>query len=102
MRDKRFTVLSVHSHFSSFHIIRINELGGYMTSTTTRRAKHLPYSTYTGWGGKGGSGCKTGAGACALRSSGSGPCTVIVKVVDDCGRGGADREPRRNVLIMSK
>ena len=60
-------------------------------------------STYTGCGGKGGSGCKTGAGACALmRSSGIGPWTVIVKVVDGCGRGGADREPRRNVLIMSK
>ena len=26
----------------------------------------------------------------------------IVKVVDGCGRGGAEREPRRSVLVMSK
>ena len=59
------------------------------------------WSTTTGWGSEGACGCGGGAGA-SIRASGSGPSMVNVKDVDGCGRGGAEKEPRRNVLVMSK
>ena len=61
----------------------------------------VAWSTTTGWGSKGGCGCGGGAGA-LIRASRSGPSMVNVNDVDGCGRGGAEKEPRRNVLVMSK
>ena len=46
-------------------------------------------------------GCGGGGGA-SMRAFGSGPSIMIVNEVDSCGRGGAKREPRQNVLVMSE
>ena len=70
-------------------------------SNVLSKSSCAAWSTTTGWGSKGGWGCGGGAGA-LMRASGSGPSIVIVNDVDGCGRGGAEREPRRNMLVMSK
>ena len=58
-------------------------------------------STTTAWGSGGGWGCGCSAGA-PRRASGGGPLMVRRSCVEGCGRGGAEREPRQNVLVMSK
>ena len=70
-------------------------------STVLSKSSCAAWSTTTGWGSEGGCGCGGGAGA-SMRASGSGPSIVIVNDVDGCGRGGAEREPRRNMLVMSE
>ena len=70
-------------------------------STVLSRSSCAAWSTTTGLGSKCGCGCGIGAGT-SMRASGSGPSIVIVKEVDGCGRGGAEREPRQNVLVMSE
>ena len=70
-------------------------------SSVSSSSSCAAWSTKTGWGSGGGSGC--GIGACAsMKVYGSGPSIVMVKVVDGCGRGGAEMEPRRNMLVMSE